>query len=114
MLVASRANYETNKYDGELLSIDVASGARRNLAPSRKSVWSPQWSPKGDQLAFLAPGDSGTAQVWLLPVQGGEAAVLTSAKRGVRQFAWRPDGGAIAYVAEDEPAVLPRYNGAKP
>ncbi|MGE0556419.1 MAG: prolyl oligopeptidase family serine peptidase, partial [Gemmatimonadales bacterium] len=50
------------------------------------------------------PDDSGKAQIWILPLAlGGEAVMVTTAKRGVRQLAWRPDGGALAFVSEDEP-----------
>ena len=40
-------------------------------------------------------------QVHILPMNGGDALVITDAPEGVQQFAWRPDGGAIAYVAQD-------------
>jgi dipeptidyl aminopeptidase/acylaminoacyl peptidase len=109
VIVVRRANYETNKYDGELRLIEVASGEGRNLVPSRKAAWSPRWSPTGDRLAFLAPGDSGAAapQIWVLPMgAAGEAVRLTSVKRGVRQFAWKPDGTALAFVTDDEPATV--------
>lgn len=105
-LTVRRANYETNRFDAELLLIDVATGARRSLTPTRKAVGSARWSPTGDRLAFLAPGDSGSGQIWILPITtGGEATAITAVKRGVRQFAWRPDGSAIAFVTEDDPVV---------
>jgi len=106
VLVTRRAHYDANRFDAELTLVDVATGAHRNLAPTRHTIGSPRWSPNGDRLAFLAPGDSGKAQIWVLPLAtGGEAAMITSAKRGVRQFAWRPDGAALAFVTEDEPPV---------
>ena len=40
-------------------------------------------------------------QVHVLPMNGGDALVVTDAPEGVQQFAWRPDGGAIAYVTQD-------------
>ena len=109
VIVVRRANYDENRYDGELRLIDVATGQGRSLVPSRKAAWSPRWSPSGDRLAFLAPGDSGASgsQIWVLPTgTAGEALRVTAAKRGVRQFAWKPDGTAFAYVAEDEPATV--------
>ncbi len=102
VIVVTRPDYEQNRQRSELVAIDIATGKERNLTPSRKSVSSPRWSPTGDRLAFLAPGDSGTTQVWVLPVtEGGEAVAITQVKDGVRQFAWKPDGSAIAYVASD-------------
>jgi dipeptidyl aminopeptidase/acylaminoacyl peptidase len=35
-------------------------------------------------------------------MDGGDAQRITDAKEGVQQFAWRPDGNAIAYAALDE------------
>src|SRR5439155_10629915 len=44
----------------------------------------------------------GHAQVWRLPMAGGDAQRLTRSETGVEHYAWRPDGRAIAYVASDE------------
>jgi dipeptidyl aminopeptidase/acylaminoacyl peptidase len=102
VIVLSRPDYEQDRFTSELVAIDVATGQARNLAPARKSVGSARWSPGGDRLAFLAPGDSGSSQIWILPISaGGEAVKLTEVKGGVRQFAWKPDGSAFAFVAED-------------
>ena len=30
---------------------------------------------------------------------------ITTAKQGVQQFAWRPDGRALAYVTQDDPTA---------
>ena len=125
VIVVSRTNFDDNRYDSELVLVDVATGAQRVLTRDRKMLAHPRWSPTGDRLAFLAQaapkpkkakGDAAkpaeapaepaepNRQIVLLPMTGGDAVVLTSAPEGVQQFAWRPDGGAIAYVTLDEPA----------
>ena len=43
-----------------------------------------------------------TNQIWLLPVDGGEARQLTAARRGAAEPAWSPSGDAIAFVTESE------------
>jgi dipeptidyl aminopeptidase/acylaminoacyl peptidase len=43
-------------------------------------------------------------QVFVLPMNGGDALQITDAPEGVQQFSWRPGGGSIAFVTEDEPA----------
>ncbi len=58
----------------------------------------PRWSPDGRFLGFLS-GRSGSTQVWLLPLEGGEARQLTKVKGGVSSFAWSPDGKQIAFSA---------------
>src|SRR5205814_2354166 len=73
----------------------------RTLTYERRHVGSPRWSPSGDRLAFIGFVKD-APQVFVLPMNGGEALQVTSAKAGVQQFAWRPDGKAFAFVASDE------------
>jgi len=103
--IERRADYKENRMLARLVLIDVRTRAKRVLTPDRNSVSSAVWSPSGDRIAFLsAGGEKKTPQVWVLPVDGGEAMRLTDAERGVEGFAWRPDGHEIAYVTADEPA----------
>ncbi|MGH7568541.1 MAG: TolB family protein, partial [Gemmatimonadales bacterium] len=97
-VLVSRPNYELNRYDTELVLIDVATGAQRGLVAGRRGLAQPQWSPTGDRLAFLAQ-----RQVFVLPIAGGEARQITRAPSGVLRFAWRPDGAEIAIATPDEP-----------
>ena len=102
--IERRADYKENRTLARLVLIDVRTRAKRVLTPDRNSVSSAAWSPSGDRIAFLsAGGEKKTPQVWVLPVDGGEAMRLTDAERGVEGFAWRPDGHEIAYVTADEP-----------
>jgi len=101
--IERRADYKENRALTHLVLIDVKTHAKRVLTPDRKSVQSPIWSPSGDRIAFVsAGGEKKTPQVWVLPVDGGEAERVTDAERGVGGFTWRPDGREIAYVTEDE------------
>ena len=47
--------------------------------------------------------DEGEAQVYVVPMSGGEAVRVTNVERGVRSYAWRPDRGALAFVTTDVP-----------
>lgn len=108
VIVVARANVKDDRYDSQIELVDIASGAQRALTYGRAGVGSPRWSPTGDRLAFLAQAGSGkdaAEQIFLLPMNGGEATQITSSPApGVEQFEWRPDGSAIAYVASDEPS----------
>src|SRR5881296_2292618 len=105
--IVSRVNWSDDRFDPDLVLVDVATGAQRRLTFERKGLGAPQWSPAGDRLAFLATagsGDKGAPQVFVLDMRGGEARKITDAPgAGVEQFAWKPDGTEIAYVAADEP-----------
>jgi len=67
----------------------------------------PRFSPDGRHLAFLRQDDKRQRQVWLMPVQGGEARQLTHAATGVAEFAWSPDGQRLVFAADVDPDRLP-------
>ena len=47
--VVSHANLEEDRYDNELVLLDVSSSAQKVLMFGRKDVASPRWSPSGDR-----------------------------------------------------------------
>ncbi len=89
---------EGDERDRAIWMVDVATRHVRRLTYSDGSESSPRWSPDGRTLAFLSDRDEGR-QLYLLPMDGGEAAPLTEGERSVGSFAWSPDGGSIAFVA---------------
>src|SRR6202167_2997143 len=106
VVVVSRVNWDEDRYDSQLVLVDIATGAQRPLTNIRKGLSLPQWSPSGDRLAFLAEAGEAkkaAAQIFVLPMNGGEPQQITSAPLGVEQFAWRPDAARIAFVSPDEP-----------
>ena len=107
VVVVSHIDWAADTRTTQLELIDVASHARRALTFDRKGVEDPAWSPDGSRLAFIAEagsGDDAHAQVYVMPMDGGDARQVTKAPAGVEQFAWRPDSAAIAYAAaEPEP-----------
>ena len=96
----SRANFDDNRYEVELVLSDVASRAHKVI--TRRQASQPRWSPSGSSLAFLSPVD-GKAQIFVIPIDGGEATQISKAPTGVGAYSWRPDGGAFAYLSEEEP-----------
>jgi dipeptidyl aminopeptidase/acylaminoacyl peptidase len=106
VIIVSRVNWAEDRYDGQLVLVDIATGAQRQLTNIRKGLGSPRWSPSGDRLAFLAePGEEkqAAAQIFVLPINGREPQQITSAPLGVEQFSWRPDGSFLAFASPDEP-----------
>ncbi|HLJ83120.1 MAG TPA: S9 family peptidase [Candidatus Eremiobacteraceae bacterium] len=101
--VVARVNWSQDRRDDSLVLFDVASGAQRTLTRDREGVSSPLWSPSGDRIAFIADDADGTAQIYAMPMAGGDAVQVTKSHDDVEQFAWRPDGARIAFVTRDVP-----------
>ncbi len=86
----------------------------RQLTFSRDGESHPKWSPDGRYLAFLSTridetepepeeeeDDEPKEQVWILPIDGGEARKVTTAPEGVLEYEWTPDGSALIYLAPE-------------
>ena len=101
-IIVSRTNLDENRSDQQLVQVDIATKSNRVLS-SRRGIGSPEWSPDGSSLAFLATVD-GRAQLFVLPIGGGEARQVTTSPTAVQAYSWRPDGRGFAYTALDEPA----------
>jgi dipeptidyl aminopeptidase/acylaminoacyl peptidase len=116
VLVTSRANYADNRFDSSLVLVDATRGAQRVLASApRVGVSSPQWSPKGDRLAWLASEPGGSPQVHIMSIRDANSRPvrITNAVKGVsthtrgaQSFAWSPDSQTIAYITADPRPAL--------
>ncbi|MCL4832677.1 MAG: S9 family peptidase [Caldilineaceae bacterium] len=93
---------------------EIESGYTKQLTQENSLNHSPAWSPDGSQLAFISDR-AGKPQIFLLPVDGGEARRLTELPNGVGSAPlWSPDGKTIAFSAgaQDEapdPALPYRF-----
>lgn len=99
------ADMEESRYQQDIYLLDLASRDTRPLAFSPADEESPEWSPDGSEIAFLSDrsfenSDSGEsiAQIWLLPVSGGEAKKLTESDESIGDFQFSTDGRYIYYL----------------
>src|SRR5438105_3174737 len=110
---------ETNEYRSViwLAAVDGSEPPRR-LTFGAKRDSSPRWSPDGTRLAFTSTRDEDkAAQLYVLPLGGGEAQKVTELSEDASELAWSPDGTQIAFSArvrddayeeEDEKKRRPR------
>jgi dipeptidyl aminopeptidase/acylaminoacyl peptidase len=93
----------SNKIVKELWSMPAdGSGEPRPLVRGPHSNGAPRFSPDGRTLAFLSDR-SGSRQVWLLPVEGGEAARLTDLPFDVGGPYFTPDGRWLLVTGAVDP-----------
>lgn len=109
----TRAVFTLTRYDvpantstTDLYLLDVASGAYRQLTFSGREG-AAVWSPDGKRIAFVSRRHGGPGQVYVLPVDGGEAQKITDLPVGVYGIQWFPAGDKIAFGAN----ILPEYQG---
>lgn len=92
-------NRQTQQYEGSLWSFNLDTGESRRLVGGDRRIESPRWSQDGRTLAFLSDrAKAGTSQVYLMPVDGGEARQLSHLARGATSICWRPQGDKLAVI----------------
>ena len=74
----------------------------RQITKNPANDYHVKWSPDGKMLAF-ASLRSGEPKIWLIPAEGGEAALLETGLSGDHHISWAPDGKRLTFDA--------RWNG---
>lgn len=86
------------------------SAPARQITFGEKGDSQPQFSPDGKFISFISArgGADAKSQIYLMPVDGGEAWKLTEAKEGFTGqgvYSWSPDSTRIAFVTTDARAA---------
>jgi dipeptidyl aminopeptidase/acylaminoacyl peptidase len=114
-------NEKENRYETSVFAVSTAAGqsGANDVQPRRLTSGindaSPRWAPDGKRLAFVrVPASPASAadnagkpqvpQIYLLPLEGGEARPLTDATGGASSPVWSPDGRTIAFNSDTSAA----------
>ena len=91
-------NKSDYKYVTQLWSVHTDGSSSPRQLTSKENSSQAAWSPDGKQLAFVRIAD-GRPQIFLLPLDGGEAFQLTKFKYGASVPKWSPDGKKLLFTA---------------
>lgn len=116
--MVTKVDARTHTYRSSIWSVPSSGGEARRLTAEPANASSPGWSPDGRWLAFLSEreGEASRAagaeqkkqgkdkpQIWLLPIDGGEARQLTFLPHGASAPVWSPDGQWLVFAAQVGP-----------
>ncbi len=89
-----QCNAEANTTDSAIWLVSSTGGKvaqPRQLTSGIHHDYMPRWSPDTQSLAFLSDR-AGAPQIFLLPLNGGEARQVSTLPQGVTEYSWKPDG----------------------
>ncbi len=93
-----------NNSDNSLWLFPTDAARPRRLTNVCGKDGQPAWSPRGDQIAFVARRDvagkqDAAPQIYLIAPDGGEARRVSDFGPGISSFKWLPDGQRIVFAA---------------
>jgi dipeptidyl aminopeptidase/acylaminoacyl peptidase len=113
-------NEKKTGYDTAIWSVSTTGNEAPRRMTSGTHDSAPRWSPDGSKLLFLRAtekdGKPQPPQLALLPMNGGEAWVISNVPKGAGSPAWSPDGKTILFTSSTNAADLAKQkkDEAKP
>jgi Tol biopolymer transport system component len=95
---------DTGPFGIHRVFVDTRERVRLTQAPVGDGDWRFEVSPDGRTLAYIRYEKRGIADLYVMPMAGGEPRRLTNWNASLRGLAWTPDGREIVYSV-DEPAA---------
>lgn len=101
-IIVSKPDWKNDKYKQEIDLIKISDASTRVITYHRRGISTLRWSPDGKKLAFIArDAQTEKPQVFIMPMDGGDAVRITHSKTGVNLYSWSPNGKKIAFISQD-------------
>ena len=98
VFVLKTTDAQKDSSESHLWIMDVSGDGMRQLTYGSGADWSPRWASDGKAIYFLS-NRTDTAQVWRLPIDGGEARRVTAMSTSVSDFDLFPTGDKVLCVS---------------
>jgi Tol biopolymer transport system component len=114
VLIRDRSR-DTSPFGIHQVFVDTLDRRRLTQAPVGSGDYRFEVSPDGRTLAFIRYEKSGIADLYTMPMAGGEPQRLTNWNAEIDGLSWTPDGREIVYSVNEPPASrlwrIPASNG---
>jgi Tol biopolymer transport system component len=101
--VVSQRNPKTAKPESWIEIRRLPDGELERTIRDTQSYVSIQWAPDGRRLSAVVPGESGTADLWLIDRGTGQTRVLLDDIKGLTAASWSPTGDYLVYSVTEAP-----------
>ena len=98
-------DWVNNTYDTEIWLSKDAGEPYQLTRTTKGSSTQPRFTPDSKFISFLADRGDKT-QLYMIPVEGGEAFVITRDEDGVGNYEWSPNGKQVAYLKADPDSAM--------
>ena len=109
--VVTTLNATSNEYNSNIWIADIQTGAIQSFTSGRGKDKYPRWAPDGSTLLFLSVPLKTQwhekAQLFTIPVSGGEAVQLTDLPSGVQSPQWSPNSQQILFTSLTQETETP-------
>jgi dipeptidyl aminopeptidase/acylaminoacyl peptidase len=94
-------DFEANRSKPQIYVVPVSGGEPKAITKDGNNE-RPRWSPDGKRLAFISTR-SGSAQVWLMDPDGGNAKQVTTLATEAAGVLFAPDGKSLVFTSDVYP-----------